>query len=122
MLSRVTVQGRVHEGPSPTHAWAGVFEGPGKPRSFSGARLFGLSVPQVVAALQRLPGAAHCSRYTGWQGARPAAPELVRALSPATMNAEAVAPLASAATRAGQAACSTAGVTCLLAAAALSSR
>ena len=72
------MQGRSFEGPSATQAWLGIYAGPEKPRGFSGARLFGLTLPQVAAALQGLPGAAHCSKYKAWRGAAPVPPPLVR--------------------------------------------
>ena len=77
VLCRVAVCGRTYEGTSPTQAWAGVFEGPAKPRGFSGPRLFGPSLDQVAAVLQTLPGAAHCHRYRGWKGRVPTPPPLV---------------------------------------------
>ena len=77
---RVSVKGKVQEGPNPTQAWAGIFDGPDKPRGFSGLRLFGLSLPQVSQLLQQLPNAGHCSKYTGWKGTPPEIPPLVSSM------------------------------------------
>jgi hypothetical protein len=88
------------EGPTPTAAWAALFEAaaPAKgaapaPRAAaaapaaaahaagrSGPLAFGLQHPRVRALLQLLPGAARLERLLAWEGGgRPEVPPLVSA-------------------------------------------
>lgn len=89
-IFRVTPEGGAPvEAKTPAKAWALLFKRPrGQGNNTgrgavslmetSGARHFGLTTPQVVAAILGLPGAERCERFSGWPdgAAPPAAPPL----------------------------------------------
>ncbi|GAB4814051.1 hypothetical protein N2152v2_001097 [Parachlorella kessleri] len=81
-LFRVTPKGgQPTEGATPLQAWQALYAGDklGRLRamSMSGAAMFGLASPRVVALIQQLPGAARCERYCGWpEGEQPEVPPL----------------------------------------------
>lgn len=93
---RVTPDGGAPvEGPTPTAAWAALFEsvpsGKGSAKDAaaaaaraagrSGTLIFGLQHARVRALLQQLPGAARLERLLAWEGGeRPELPPLVSSL------------------------------------------
>ncbi|KAK9809797.1 hypothetical protein WJX73_007597 [Symbiochloris irregularis] len=96
-LFRVTVGNVVVEAKTAQAVWTAIHQEDGKmlggkaalPKALNGNRLFGLSQPQVVKLLQRLPNAERCAAYVGWHGKRPEVPALTSEEAAARAAAEA---------------------------------
>lgn len=75
--------GRPVEADTATKAWAALYasdaQAAARAAGVSGAKMFGVSLPAVARAIERLPGAERCERYCGWpEGSQPPPPpELV---------------------------------------------
>lgn len=71
---RVTPEGgKAVEAPAAAKAWGLIMgaDDPGRLPALNGPRMFLLDKPAVVAAIQQLPGADRCERYTAWLGTPP---------------------------------------------------